>query len=215
MVTIQVFVKMVISVKIKLSKLFVFFLLFLFIPKVYAIGSLQKDSFIKIEKNGIANFKIIFWNTENVSYFVKLKVREKPENFFVLIEPSEFILFPSQKGPPYEKKEYVSLPSGDFEAFPVNIYVKDFGELGEKEVLITALIGSEKGQLAFLMEKTFSFKVKIDSSLQIKETNETNPVFIPFNISSYEKRAIDLKPIFYILITIVFILISVLIYRHT
>ncbi|MEM5790520.1 MAG: hypothetical protein QXP77_00470 [Candidatus Aenigmatarchaeota archaeon] len=200
--------------KIELIKIFPLILAFTIVPQTQAVGSLQKNNFVEIEKNGIANFKILFWNTENVSYPIKLEVRKKPENFFVLIEPKEFILPPSQKGPPYEEGEYISLPSGDFKAFPVNIYVKDSGENGEQEVLISALIGSEKDQLTFLMEKSFSFKVKTSSSLQIEKVNEGESVSITTNISSYEKKILDLKLVFYILTLLVFITISVLVYRH-
>ncbi len=199
---------------LKLRKIFLIFLLFLIIPQAQAIGSLQKSNFLEIRRGEVANFKILFWNAENISYAIKLEIRKKPENFFVLIEPKEFLLPPSNKGPPYEEGEYVSLPSGDFRAFPVNVYVKDFGESGEKEVLISALIGSDKNELSFLMEKTFKFKVKVNSSSQLKETNETKSISIPLNISSSEKRLINLKPTFYILIILVFILISVLIYKR-
>ena len=199
---------------LKKFKIFCIFLLFLLIPQVQAIGSLQKNNFLEIEKGGIANFEILFWNTENISYFVKIEVRKKPENFFVLIEPSEFLLYPSSQGPPYEEGEYVSLPSGDFKAFPVNVYVKDFGETGEQEVFISALIGNEKNELSFLMEKNFKFKVKVNFSSQVKEANETKPFSVPINISSFEKGVIDLKPLFYFLIVLIFALISILVYKH-
>lgn len=205
---------MVSSLKIKINKIFLLFFFFLIIPRIQAIGSLQKSDFTEIEKNGIANFKILFWNTENISYPIKLEIRRKPENFFVLIEPKEFVLLPSKKGPPYEYDEYVSLPSGDFKVFPVDIYVKDFGESGEQEILISALIGSEKNQLTFLMEKIFSFKVRVSSSSQTQKVNESEPFFTTTNILSREKKIFDLKPIFYALIILVFITISILVYKH-
>ena len=205
--------------KKKVIPLFLAFLLLFPLAKAINLGSLQKNEFAEIGKNGIAKFKILLWNLENFSYPVKLEVKKLPANFFVIIEPEEFVLKPSKIGPPYEEGEYVSLPIGDVKAFPVEILVKAFDvKKGDYEILISALVGKEKDELSFILEKSFRFRIRVkDGNLNETTTSSNEPmVIVPANISSSVKiKEFDFKIIFYLLFGGFFVLVAFLVYRYS
>jgi len=208
----------VISMNKKIILLLIFPLLF---PSAKAInfGSLQKNDFTEIDKNGIARFEVLFWNTGNLSYPVKLELKDAPANFFVIIQPEEFVLKPSKIGPPYEEGEYVSLPIGDVKAFPVEILVKAFdAKEGDYDILISASGGKEKDELSFILEKSFRFRIRVkDGNLNETTISSNEPVIrVPTNISTSAKiQRFDLKIIFYLLLGGLFLLIAFLVYKYS
>ena len=195
-----------------MKKIVMILTLLILIPLAEAVGSLQKKDFAEMGKGETEIFEIIFWNVDNVSYPIKIELKGKAEGFFVFIEPKEFVLPPSKIGPPYEEGEYIALPVGNVKAFPVKIIVKNFNATqGEHEILISALIGSEKEKVSFLMEKGFKLRIKVNSSQETK-FDEPN-IFLPLNISPPEK-ILDLSIPIYVSLIFLFIIISIRIYKR-
>lgn len=167
--------------KTKLTLLALTFCLAMPITNAFDLGVLQKAKQAEIPINGEHIFTVLFWNTDNSSYPVKIIPREQ-EDLLIFCNPCEFVLNQSKFGPPYENAEYVSLPSGDFSTYPVKILVKPrpTARFKEYDVLIDIIAGNFTGGISIVQKKTLSFKVFLKSSLAKPQENpsEKTPGFL-------------------------------------
>ncbi|MFH0929015.1 MAG: hypothetical protein V1818_01510 [Candidatus Aenigmatarchaeota archaeon] len=102
------------------------------------IGSVIKNDFAETSINESASFKILFWNSGNESYALKLAVSGQPEGWAVIIDPEEFVLNKSVG------EEYISLPymNENIRAKVVNVFVKPDSESLSGNYSVTIVSGA-------------------------------------------------------------------------
>jgi len=199
---------------LKLLVLFIFALLLS--QRAYAInlGSLVKSDFAQISIGESAKFKILFWNSEEDSYEMRLSVKNYPEGWTVIIDPDEFILNRSVG------EEYISLPymNDNIRAKVVNIFIKpdEKSLTGNYSIAIESYaITNFEGVLSVLPKNSFQLKV----SLKGIETQENND--IPLEVS--EEKDIEVfehvndtqqnKSITYMFFIIIVVIASLVVYK--
>ncbi|MEM7822315.1 MAG: hypothetical protein QXI23_02395, partial [Candidatus Aenigmatarchaeota archaeon] len=140
---------------------------------------LVKKDFTSIEANDTTKFTILFWNTEETPYQVKLKVVEIPKGWFISLQPKEFMLSSSVG------EEYVSLPytSKPVKAFPVDVFVKpENAKPGSYQIVIKAKAGLPSRGITFFQEREFKLTVNIrgekiqDNGIEVLEKTTTLPL---------------------------------------
>ncbi|MEM7825070.1 MAG: hypothetical protein QXO27_03815 [Candidatus Aenigmatarchaeota archaeon] len=199
----------------KLLSLIVILSFFLMIQTVGAIsmGSVIKKDTISIKANESTKFTILFWNVEENSYKVNLEVKDAPKDWFVNIQPKEFILNSSTG------KEYISLPYMDniIKALPVEVFVKPENAHTDKYfIIIKARAGIPGKDISFFQEREFKLTVEIIDLQSQKETKS--------NISEITKESrhltggflaqVNINYIFYIISFVSILVISLLIYKY-
>ncbi len=202
--------------------LFLFpFCLLLPIANAFDLGILQKSKEANIPIGVEHTFTILFWNTENFSYPVKLTVKN-PEDIVVVCIPSEFILNQSKFGPPYEKGEYIALPSGDVKAFPVKVMVKPklTAKAGEHKIFVSVTAGKVSPGISVIQKRTLTFKVNITKSLDFtKKDFFQNVKKIPEIVGnigksiSMGKGKSESKFSIFVLAIVIILIISIAIYK--
>ncbi|MEM5855421.1 MAG: hypothetical protein QXY24_03695 [Candidatus Aenigmatarchaeota archaeon] len=156
------------------------FLISLFqVTEAMNFGSLVKKDFTSIEANDTTKFTILFWNTEETPYQVKLEVVEIPKGWFISLQPKEFMLSSSVG------EEYVSLPytSKPVKAFPVDVFVKpENAKPGSYQIVIKAKAGLPSRGITFFQEREFKLTVNIrgekiqDNGIEVLEKTTTLPL---------------------------------------
>lgn len=202
------------------KKLFFIFLIFiLLIPEVEALGTLQKKRYIEIESGKIAEFTILFWNSE-LPIKIELKKRIVPKNWIVIIEPKEFILNKN-----FTSSEIITLQNKYIKAFPVKIFVivPEETNPGNYEIVINMVAGRTERGISFFQEKSFNFKINVSTPFieQVKiPINESvaKPVGKTGNstIPTKEIEEIIKNPIrviFFSVVVALFLIVSWVVYR--
>ena len=196
-----------------MNKLCLIAILFLLIlPKADAIsfGSLLKKDSATIKTNESAKFEILFWNVEEKPYQVQLEVEEVPEDWFVVIQPKEFLLSSSTG------EEYISLPylEKPAKAFLVNVFVKPENAIADKyQVLIKARAGLPDQGISFFQERKFKLIVEIEGE-KIQEGENKN-LIQQEPLPSIEKITEQVPSVFsYIFAIIGILVISLIIYKY-
>ncbi|MEM5772810.1 MAG: hypothetical protein QXL86_01105 [Candidatus Aenigmatarchaeota archaeon] len=186
-------------------------LFFLILPEVKAIslGSVVKKDFVNIRDNESAKFEILFWNVEDESYQVQLEIEESPENWFIVIQPREFLINSSAG------EEYINLPylEKPVKASVVRIFVKpENAKAGEYGIIIKAKAGLPSQSIAFFQEREFKLKVKVEGETQeIENKNSTIEKPSLLTGKALEETSSLLS---YLLAIIGILVISALIYKY-
>lgn len=150
---------------------FIFFILLVFIPGTRALGTLQKKSYLEINPEQVAEFGILFWNSEDLPINVNLDIMNKPDEWLVIIEPKDFII---QKN--ITSSEIIISQDRHINVLPVKILVipQKNAKAGVYEILIKMVSGREEKGISFFQEKNFNFRVNITGIEEEKEfVNET------------------------------------------
>lgn len=129
------------------------------------LGSEQKNTYAEVKPSQTAEFTILFWNIEELSFPINLKSRQVPENMLVTIQPEQFVInYSKVTNPSNEKgKEYVNTHYGLMQATPVKILVNvdDSVKSGEYSFYVTATAGKTTTGISVLFEKTYVLTVKV------------------------------------------------------
>jgi hypothetical protein len=139
------------------------------------LGTVQKQSVRTIRKGETAEFTILFWNLDEPVLPVKLKLRQAPEKWTVIINPEVFTLNQSKpENPPYQEGvEYIGASNNlIIRTTPIKIYVKvpTSAKEGAYEILITANAGTTNDAISVLQERTFKFVVNVKKSSTFFDT---------------------------------------------
>lgn len=197
--------------------IFAFLILIVFIPNVKALGTLQKTSYLEIKPGQIAEFGILFWDSEPTE--IELKEKNVPENWIIIMEPKKFVLNDS-----IMSSEVISIQDRYVKALPVKILIisPENAKPGLYETIIKMVAGKNEKGISFFQEKNFNFKVNI-SGISL-EKNETSSESINKNISKIQNftiptREIEIpqldftKIIFWSIIVIVTLLVCWILYK--
>jgi len=135
------------------------------------LGSLPKSTHAIAEPGGHAEFRLLFWTTEDTFPF-KLFVKNAPENFTVTISPDTFVLNNTPDG----ETEAVIVPGrpAPIIARIVNVSVGIPPETSEGKytLIVNGIAGSQEDQIAVLQERTFTFTIDVGiPSLLFHENN--------------------------------------------
>ncbi|MEM7821653.1 MAG: hypothetical protein QXX38_02480 [Candidatus Aenigmatarchaeota archaeon] len=185
------------------------FLLILSKVEAISLGSVVRKDFAIIKANESAKFEILFWNFEENSYKVQIEVKNAPENWFILIQPKEFLLNSSTG------EEYINLPYSEkpIKAFVARIFAKPENAIkGEYEITIRAKAGLPSRGIAFFQEREFNFKVKVEGETQEIE-NKTSKIekSSPLTGKAIEQTSSFLS---FVLAIVCILVISLLIYKY-
>ncbi|MEM5853616.1 MAG: hypothetical protein QXG39_00715 [Candidatus Aenigmatarchaeota archaeon] len=193
--------------KLSLITTLLFFLILTEV-KAMSFGTVLKKDFVTIKSNESAKFEILLWNVEEKSYQVQIEVEKAPENWFVIVQPKEFLLNSSSGD------EYINLPYSEkpAKAFSVRVFVKpENAKPGDYEILIKARAGFPSEGIVFLQEREFKLRVEIEGeTIENKTSNETEK-FSPLAGKLIEESSSILS---YILVIICILVVSGLIYKY-
>jgi len=207
-------------------KILIIVLLFIILPtKIYAInlGSVVKNNFVEITNTESAKFTMIFWNTGNESYNIRLSAEDAPKDWTILTDPAEFILNKSIG------EEYIALPylNENVKAKVVNIFVKPIenSKPGNYSVVIkaeTGLAQNEINDMNIIPERLFKFEINlkgfVESNYDDVEKTEISGKYIDFkNESKVESVSENYnstdKNFLYFFVVLIIILASIMIYK--
>lgn len=201
---------------VNLLKIAILFLL-LTSSEAFALnmGTVVKNDFSIITVNESAKFTVLFWNTENENYRVKLDVKEAPEKWIVIIDPNYFILNSSFG------KEYIKLPYKNdiVKAIPVDIIIKPSTTIpGKYNITVTAKSITPETGIDFSQERLFKFLVEVENPLYFENSlnesinqNRTQNLTLT-NILKHENVNLNY---FYVIFIMIIILFSFLIYKYS
>jgi hypothetical protein len=194
---------------ILIAVLFLFFIL----PPANAInfGSVAKNDYMEISYNQSANFKLLFWNTENISYKVTLEVKDIPKDWNVIIQPKEFLLN-STTGDQYIKLPYME---SDVRALSVNVFAKpNSNENGRYYITIITIAGMPNVTgVSTSLERKFNLTVDVTGGINaVNQTENKNMLANESNTANTIPEHNSYIP--YIIIIIGIFLISFIIYKY-
>jgi uncharacterized membrane protein len=180
------------------------------------MGSVVKQDTINIKNNESAKFTILFWNIENISYNVDLKVKDAPQDWFVTIQPKKFLLDSSTGD------EYIILPYLDknVRAFAVNVLAKPENvKPGRYNISIFAIAGSPTDGVSFFQTREFKLTVNVNA-LQFIQQNETKIANLTEETrtltgnfaKSFPQTSVNY--IFYVIVASCIFVVSFLIYKY-
>ncbi len=198
---------------------------------VHAInmGSVAKNKFAEISNDESVKFKMLFWNAEDESYTMKLSTKEAPENWIIILDPSEFVLNKTVG------EEYINLPYSNeiIKAKVVNLFVKPVinSKSGKYFITIKAeprLSQNEIDGINIIPTRILKFEIDLENfevieSKNIKEEQkntieffekslEYNGESVKISNSENEEKKMDKKYFYFIIIFLVAI-ISIIIYK--
>jgi hypothetical protein len=169
-----------------------------------------------LEPGQIAEFTILFWNSEKLPITVNLSIKTKPVGWLVIVEPKDFILRKE-----IMSSEVISLPTGYVNALPVKIYAipPEKTEAGVHEVVLRMVAGKEEKGVSFFQEKNFNFKINFTKTKKEefpgemiqKPVNKTENFTTP--IKRVKKAPEDSSKIFFFVVILLCLFISWAIYR--
>jgi uncharacterized membrane protein len=184
--------------------------------ETFALGTLVKKDFAKINIDESAKFTVLFWNVEND--YVELNVKESPEGWTIIVEPDKFVLNSSVG------REYIKLPYSpeNIKATPVDIIAKppESEAPGKYEVIIAANSKLPSSGIKFSQERLFVFKVEIENPLFFKEPEKQTINQVEKNQNTPLEDSIKLETesspnYFYAILIIIVFLSSFLIYKYS
>lgn len=129
-----------------------------------SLGSAQGSRSAEVIQGGETRFKILLFNLhEPEGLGVSMDVEEKPDGFYVDVEPDDFNLAFTEPGDnePVEGYEFVVTSLGVVRARVVNVDVEVPGdaEPGEYTVKVYATAGGSGGMMATSQKRAFEFSV--------------------------------------------------------
>jgi hypothetical protein len=126
------------------------------IPDVKALGTLQKKNYLEIEPGQIAEFGILFWDSESTE--VELEEKITPKDWIVIVEPKKFVL-----GDNVTSSEVIRLQDTYVKALPVNVFAIPPGDIdpGIYEITLNMITGKIDRGVSFFQEKNFNFRVNV------------------------------------------------------
>jgi len=177
------------------------------------MGTVVKKDTLSIKDGESAKFTILFWNVENVSYKAVLDVKESPKDWTVVIQPREFIL-DSSTG-----EEYIKLPymEKSVRALPINVFVKpENAEAGEYHVFVNVRAGLPGETLSFFQERQFDLTINLEGSGQKQETENRTSTSVDKEktFTGESVLQISFNYIFYLVISVCILIISIVIYKY-
>ena len=215
-----------------LLKTMVMSILFLILlsSEVYALnmGSVAKNKIAEISIGESAKFKMLFWNTEDESYTMKLSIKEAPKDWTIMLDPSEFVLKKTIG------EEYINLPYTNeiIKAKIVNLFVKPASNSKSGKYFVTIkaeprLSQNEIGDINVIPARLLKFEIDL-KSLNIIDSmnisgNQKNTIEFSGNGFDYEGENLEInnaknenqidKKYFYFIILFMIVLISITIYK--
>jgi hypothetical protein len=142
----------------------------LLIESTEALGSLQKKSYSELKPGEIVEFTVLFWNSEELPITVNLSVKNKPRDWLVFIEPSEFTLTKN-----INSSEVVSLPNGYVNAMPVKVLIipPEDEESDVYQVTLWMVAGRKERGISFFQEKNFNFEINFTGTKRKEFVHKT------------------------------------------
>jgi len=189
--------------------LFILMILVMFISNVKALGTLQKKNYLEIEPGQIAEFDILFWDSESTE--IELEERVIPKNWIVIVEPKKFVL-----GDNVTSSEVIRIRNEYIKALPIKIFAIPPEDInpGIYEITLNMVAGENDRGISFFQEKNFNFRVNIlgqppeENRIVIGSINEsvseTKNFTVP--ITKTEKLPPNFTRIIFWLITVILVL---------
>jgi uncharacterized membrane protein len=191
-----------------------FFLLFVSSVQASTIGSLQKKSYDKCEPGKSVEFTVLMWNLDSSQIPVHLKVRSVPEDWAVIIRPSDFNLTQNME----ENYEYVVIDNKYVKALPIKVFVKvpSDAESGNYEIIVNGIAGNNENAISVIYEKNFKFDVEVMKELNTFERiKETVPNIGNNSITGVSSAMTNnLRETYLTLVSIIIIFFSWVIYKY-
>jgi hypothetical protein len=184
-------------------------ILVMFISNVKALGTLQKKNYLEIEPGQIAEFDILFWDSESTE--IELEERVIPKNWIVIVEPKKFVL-----GDNVTSSEVIRIRNEYIKALPIKIFAIPPEDInpGIYEITLNMVAGENDRGISFFQEKNFNFRVNIlgqppeENRIVIGSINEsvseTKNFTVP--ITKTEKLPPNFTRIIFWLITVILVL---------
>lgn len=188
---------------------------------VYAInlGSAVKNNFAEIPITESAKFTLLFWNTENETYTMRLSATDYPDEWTIIIDPEEFPLNRSTG------EEYISLPYSEenVKAKVVNVFVKpdEKSPDGRYSVMVEAdaiETGGTQGALAVVPIRSFMFEIELSGS-EVIESSENNVTSSSESSTECVEETESPEPgnenVFYFVLIILIVAFSIVLYKKS
>lgn len=188
-----------------------------------SLGSVLKNDYAETRSEESAVFTALFWNSGGDTFDVELNVADAPDGWTVVILPEKFSI-DSSKG-----SERMALPYADENvgAVPVKIIVKP-GRVENTENTVTISARSRlpgSGNLNFFQERRLLLKVDIINVFEPAPEEDRNvAVTVPDDIvigsnpkeaaASEESKPEDNSSLFYTIIFVGILAVSIAIYRY-
>jgi hypothetical protein len=175
-----------------------FCLIFFNLASALNFGTLVPKNFEEAYINQTLSFKIFFYTLGNESYNLKISITQKPEDWKVLVIPSNFILNNS-----FESEEVLYTNERGIPLFPVNVTIKtSSSNQSLNSIILEARLENEAEGIKVIPAQLIELKIKLlnFSSTQTTLTIETQP-----------EKHFD----WFLILAVLFILmISLLIYKY-
>lgn len=176
-----------------------FWLIFSNLTSALNFGTLVPKNLKEVSVNQTVSFKIFFYTLENESYNLRISVRQKPEDWEVLVIPSNFILNNSFKSEEVLYKDGKKIP-----LFPVNVITKTSdSNQSLNSIILEARIENESEGIKAIPAQLIELKIKL--------LNFSSPQPLTLNVETKPKKRFDWFPIFAILLILI---VSFLIYKY-
>jgi hypothetical protein len=193
------------------------------------LGSLVKNDYLETKAGETAEFTILFWNAGGSSFNLLLREKITPEKWSVIFKPNNFILEPSKLERNLSNEyEYINLPgTGDvIRMVPVKVFVRVPKEIksGQYEVIVSGITSYPNEDISVTQEREFILRLKVIGNHKPSEEMEGN--LIGENSSSVnetQKKEIsgmvsvpseNSRLIFFVIMILIILCISLVIYRH-
>jgi hypothetical protein len=145
--------------------LIILILLFQSTAQAISLGTTTEGSYSEVLRDETAKFTILLWNSENISYPVKIRATQVPKGLILTIDPKELMLdyskvttFPAERG-----KHYVDTKQGIMKTTPINVLVKvpkNF-DPGTYDVYVNIVAGKTTTGVSTFLEKNLKFTLNV------------------------------------------------------
>ena len=201
----------------KITSIILFFILLSHAAYAINLGGVVKNSFSEISADESVKLAMLFWNSEEDSYNIKLSVKESPKNWIVIISPDEFVLNK------FIGEEYISLPYNNefIKAKLVNVFVKanQNSSSGNYSIVIRAEteLSDNNNFINVVPERLFEFKFHMNGLETIDNDDEISISALNLKLEEIKSENLESKQseknIFYAVIMFIALLSLILFYK--
>jgi len=152
-------------------------LLILLVQPVYStsLGSFSRKDTIIINAGESENIEVLFWNSGNKDYLLKISENYIPFGWVISIKPNNFLLnIVEPANPPFDEGRYINLPNiGVIKPIKVEVKVNTPRNTrsGEYILRFTAIAYNPNNEISVLQENDINFRVKIIGGLEKQEVS--------------------------------------------
>ena len=180
------------------------------------IGSIVSRDSANVSVGESVKFKMLFWNSEDENYTLRLSAIDYPEDWIIIIDPNEFILNKNMG------EEYIKLPykEENIKAKVVNLFVKpdEKSLTGSYSVSIESqAITENEGTMSIIPGSIISFKINVNN-IEAEEDNINDVALIENEtviVSDSAKKEDENNLSLYLVLFIIIFVFSIALYKKS